>query len=949
MTSQKDIQSLIADLDSILPKPGSRLPWSKPSEVTTQRQVLERVRNYLVSQQHNFVADHYKSPTPTTPIQAEVVQQIVQAVTQEMDVLRSDLMQPLQAEIDALRQQRESLIKEIQQLERTKQQMDSITQLHTVQQQIVAEFSQGLISRCTESLTQQLAEVIANLEAQLLSTESTTGPIVSTASNRNRVGRVMQPQERLEQLQQVQAQSDQLLLTLDTNQRAIFEALQRNLQSYQESLSQGLEKMHNLGTQGEMLFTALVNRLAQQLGREASTILHSSVPSSDVVRQTNQVVVPLTPLETQLPNVVLAPLPHPFGGTQTPRQPIEQLPPKQNAIASFTTQELAPTESDSSIENVPLEHPNFQDWEIVEGLDFENAGTELDNLDSNDEFDTFIQLDIDASSSASLPSVEDINQQSLSTSDELDSWFDQVNEQSPTDTSWATQAGWDEAPGLDKVDEATEHQGTNQNRRQEINDLYESLFGTDSLTSTETLDHSDASKLKYTPTSSQIPTDEAFVPENPSELTDGETNAMFFDQVLQTSSLEDVLFEGFIDPATEVTQLPSPDGSANQLPASWEDLFFEDLAAPSPLEVDLAVEASNSLSNQENASEQESLKTISVLTDLFEEMGLSYSPPAAKAESVVVLTQQPESQPPDSESLASLVEDNYIPALPEEDLLATDILENEPDIEICLDQDTLQQLSEDLYSFEESLGHDFQRQQPRLPNNDFASPPVTPVNQQNPLFSMPEELLAEDWEEYRLQGLADSATDNADQEEPEQFESSVEEATPTSTNSEILGNRALALPESVELDFEPDLFPSEALELDQENALRMRAAASEELAIPEELNVFDDETFIEMQWDEPADSTSEEVISSLESDSSLDETLNSQPEETVNEAMPGDLIIPESTSLTKDQPSDNLTKEAQLLNKSNFDTVSPQSEDLNQEQPDEPKKKDSESDLEANP
>ena len=1079
MTSQKDIQSLIADIDSILPKPGSRLPWSKASDVTTQRQVLDRVRSYLVSQQQNFLAAPEKSPTPATPGQSEVVQQIVQAVTQEMDVLRADLMQPLQADLEDLRQQRESLVKEIQQLERTRQQIDSITQQKTTQQQIISEFSQGLISRCTESLTQQLAEVIANLEVQLLGTESTLGTIAPMASNRNRVGRVMQPQERLEQLHQLQAQSDQLLLTLDANQRAIFEALQRNLQSYQESLSQGLEKMHSLGTQGEMLFTTLVNRLAQQLGREASTILQSSLQVSDSARQTDELATtPKTP-ETLLPSVALTPPPNPSRGTPTPLQPlppVEQLPTEpENAIAFFAPQGATPTESESSLEDISLEHLNCHDWEIVEGLDLENAGIELDN---NDEVDTFIQLDID--SLESLPSVEEINPQSPSTSEDLDSFFGLVNEQLPTNTSSAAQTGWGEGARLDELDEAAELKWSPESRRQEINDLYESLFGTDSLTGTAKPDESDASEPTDASTSYQMSRDEAFVQENQSEPTAGETNAILFDQALQTSSLEDVLFEGFTDPATEPPLSPLPSWSAEQLPASWEDLFFEDSVAHSSTEGDFAEEAqtsslaNNSLSNQESPTEQESIKTITALTDLFEEMGLSYSPPIAKADSILVLTQQPlESQPPDTESQTSLVEDNYIPASPEEDLLATDGLESEPDIEIWLNQNTLQQLSEDLYSFEESESQDFQRQQQqRLPDNYFASPPVAPdaapVNQQNQSFSMPDELLAEDWEEFRFnnwsdkdsrfQSSTDSATDFAAQE-PDQFDSYEQEATLTSTNNEILGNSTAAVPESVESDFEPDLFPSEALELDQEQAQRINAAAPEELAIPEEVIAFEDEAFIEMQWDEPADSTSEEIISSLESefdsdllseepldseleeavnaampgesiapddaawsedrwdepsqnrqnttlppetsttewdssleetinsqpeelvdevmpeepitpneaawneegwdkssentqnttlppetladesDSSLEETLGSQPEEAVNEAIPGEPIAPEDTPLTEDEPSDSLTKEAQPLDKSKA---------LNPEQPDNQKKKNSESDSEAN-
>jgi hypothetical protein len=76
-----------------------------------------------------------------------------------------------------------------------------------------------------------------------------------------------------------------------------------------------------------------------------------------------------------------------------------------------------------------------------------------------------------------------------------------------------------------------------------------------------------------------------------------------------------------------------------------------------------------------------------------------------------------------------------------------------------------------------------------------------------------------------------------------------------------------------------------------------------------------------------------------ESDSSLEETLGSQPEEAVNEAIPGEPIAPEDTPLTEDEPSDSLTKEAQPLDKSKA---------LNPEQPDNQKKKNSESDSEAN-
>jgi hypothetical protein len=83
----------------------------------------------------------------------------------------------------------------------------------------------------------------------------------------------LSPAERLERLQALQAQSDQLLMRLDTTLRVVFEALQRNLQSYQDSLGEGLGRMHNMGQQGEAVFAAFVTRLAQLLGRETSSFL----------------------------------------------------------------------------------------------------------------------------------------------------------------------------------------------------------------------------------------------------------------------------------------------------------------------------------------------------------------------------------------------------------------------------------------------------------------------------------------------------------------------------------------------------------------------------------------------------------------------------------------------------------------------------------------------------
>ncbi|AOY83620.2 hypothetical protein BJP36_30590 [Moorena producens JHB] len=289
MTAQTDIQSLIADIDHILHKPDFPLPWFKSGDLAAAHQVLRKVRSYLVSQQQKLGVESDNTSTTVTPSQTGVptsvqegVQQILQGVTQEMNLLRTDFTKPLQVELEALQQQRESLVREIQHLESTKQQLDYYTKQQTANVQFASEFSQGLINRLVESLTQKLSQILANWEAHLKQNPTSDDSINRLPSNQDEIVAVVQRQKVIEQLQQLQKQSDQLIQNIDVNQRLIFETLHRDLQGYQESLSQELEKMHSLGMQGEMLFAAFVNRLAQQLGREASSVWSSSQQPPDV-------------------------------------------------------------------------------------------------------------------------------------------------------------------------------------------------------------------------------------------------------------------------------------------------------------------------------------------------------------------------------------------------------------------------------------------------------------------------------------------------------------------------------------------------------------------------------------------------------------------------------------------------------------------------------------------
>ncbi|MBD2077685.1 hypothetical protein H6F86_28130 [Phormidium sp. FACHB-592] len=301
MTSQKDqIQALITDIDGVLQKTTPRLPWVVSGEITQQRQVLERVRNYLVAfQRRQFAGEgfgqaearpdllahdiYYQAPPSYSPTESQSAQQaygqneanaqqMLQAIVQEMGSLRSNLMQPLQEDLEVLRQQREALTQEIRQLEAQRQ--GYAGQLPG-QQQLIAEFLQALMSRLQETLPQQVAQTLGSSNQQALpyaNNLALAGAAPSVISTSDA------PSQGLGNIQVSQASSDELLIRLDSTLSIVFESLQRNVQAYQESLSQGLDKMHSMGQQGEVMFSALISHLAQQLGRETSSYLQ---PAAD--------------------------------------------------------------------------------------------------------------------------------------------------------------------------------------------------------------------------------------------------------------------------------------------------------------------------------------------------------------------------------------------------------------------------------------------------------------------------------------------------------------------------------------------------------------------------------------------------------------------------------------------------------------------------------------------
>jgi hypothetical protein len=305
VTSREDeIKKLIADIDNLLTSSSKRLPRFLSSQTPEPREVLERVRNFLVQIADNDTPNKSREQPQRSPLLAKFVDQSYQQssapqnqpdqeqnnfISQQLKDEFSALIQPLQAELAAMLQERAALVQEIRQLEQKRLHHYSLSQQWENQEQMISEFLQVLMTRLVPNLTPQMAENLANSTSSS-QTNYHDGSIELTSSTTQPFSESSDQAERLTQLAK---NLDQRLLSLDGTVNVVFDALQRNINTYHESLSQSLARMHSTGVQGEQLMEAFLNNLTQYLQPQFSTSLgkeNKTPPSSpSLSTQTNTV------------------------------------------------------------------------------------------------------------------------------------------------------------------------------------------------------------------------------------------------------------------------------------------------------------------------------------------------------------------------------------------------------------------------------------------------------------------------------------------------------------------------------------------------------------------------------------------------------------------------------------------------------------------------------------
>ena len=272
MTSRNDeIQKLIADIDNLLNSNGKRLSRLLSSQAQEPKDVLERVRNFLVTLQESETLEHepnrnsllltkfigqgknQPSPEDNQP------QEDNNSLFQQFKIELSELIQPLQAEITALLQERTVLAQEIRQLEQKRLQNYSLSQQLAHQEQIITDFLQVLMSRLVPVINAHLTQGGVNPDTYTNGMNGNRLELPPAATP------IWESSAQGERLNQLTKELDQRLLSLDGTVNVVFEALQRNINTYHESLAQAIARMHSTGLQSEQLMTTFLNNWTQYL------------------------------------------------------------------------------------------------------------------------------------------------------------------------------------------------------------------------------------------------------------------------------------------------------------------------------------------------------------------------------------------------------------------------------------------------------------------------------------------------------------------------------------------------------------------------------------------------------------------------------------------------------------------------------------------------------------
>ncbi len=219
-------------------------------------------------------------------------EEALQALTHEIESLRQDISVQLDRDVRWLQGEKGRLMQEIDQLRRQHQSLQNNYQTTLSQQQIAQQ----------QLWAKQLAHALATqFQEQLMARLNGVAPSPNRSANSPNLDGYSENVQRL-------------LVSLDSTMSQTFATLQQDLTSYQSTLSQQLNRMYSIESQGEVILETLVNRLIERL--QESDSIEAPLPSA-----TNPASLPQVTLEKPEPQPTPPPQPAPPSPSAKPKAP----------------------------------------------------------------------------------------------------------------------------------------------------------------------------------------------------------------------------------------------------------------------------------------------------------------------------------------------------------------------------------------------------------------------------------------------------------------------------------------------------------------------------------------------------------------------------------------------------------------------------------------------------
>ncbi|OCQ99639.1 hypothetical protein BCD67_14570 [Oscillatoriales cyanobacterium USR001] len=241
---------------------------------------------------------------------ATSAEEVLNYVIQELETLHQNVRDQLAEDITRLQTEKTGLIEDIDKLREQyrqlqSQQVETLSQRYIYQQQLwLKQLAQVLANNLQELLVQRFNEISANVgQGANVTIPSGEFPIPVLANHYT---------ER----------ASEMLASLDASVNRTFDMMERDLSSYESSLSQRLRNMESMELKGEALLENLVNRIRIELEEEVEqTFDPRDYDNSDTANSVHPHQLP--PAESAIRQPPLPPAPPPAPAPA--KQPASQI------------------------------------------------------------------------------------------------------------------------------------------------------------------------------------------------------------------------------------------------------------------------------------------------------------------------------------------------------------------------------------------------------------------------------------------------------------------------------------------------------------------------------------------------------------------------------------------------------------------------------------------------